>query len=481
MLKLSEIVWGDDSAEKDPNLLEYFVLPTAVKRLGEFNKTLIVGRKGSGKSALLKKLRAHFSNRKNTLIIDIQPSFHAMKNILAEKTLVNRFAEEIFFQYAWQKYLLYKAIVEFGNLSYGKYIKGSYEFARNIAKKDQLTSLDFVETIADIFSRLKLKTGKLGDLGLTLERDLKISSDVAQYIFHIKRIIDRGNFDILYFIDDLDLLWSNTRASNNILLGLLACANMLMSLSKNIHLFIGIREDVYKLLLSKTQHSDKYRNVELLRWEKEELKEILEERIKFNFKGKVKHKDNSLFYHVFPEMIHKVDVLDWMVERTLGRPRELIQLSRIYTEKNESEYPNEQVLLLAERTYSEWKLQDLCNEYMYQYPGMMDLFNCWRIVAQYNDQSNFLMDIKHFEFLFLDLMQNTNCEHAWLYQIKNELDYMKLLLILYEIGFVGDVVDIGMEKQVIYSVNTTHRPIFNKIKIHPCFHESMKVKCITNG
>jgi hypothetical protein len=55
-------------------------------------------------------------------------------------------------------------------------------------------------------------------------------------------------------------------------------------MSENIHLLIFMREDVYSILMEKTQHSDKYRNIEMIRWDKEGLISLIEERIRFNFK-----------------------------------------------------------------------------------------------------------------------------------------------------------------------------------------------------
>lgn len=55
-MRLADINWGDDSAEKDPQLLQYFVSSSAFERGKQKRKNIIVGRKGSGKSALRKPL-----------------------------------------------------------------------------------------------------------------------------------------------------------------------------------------------------------------------------------------------------------------------------------------------------------------------------------------------------------------------------------------------------------------------------------------
>lgn len=93
---------------------------------------------------------------------------------------------------------------------------------------------------------------------------------------HLTHIAESGaKFVIL--IDDLDLGWNNSEVANNLLLGLLAAINHLSGLSKNIYVCVFLREDVYSILITKTQHSDKYRNIERIRWEKEDLLHILNE------------------------------------------------------------------------------------------------------------------------------------------------------------------------------------------------------------
>ena len=65
-MELNKIEWGDDSAEKDADLLSYFVDTESYGRCLRKNKSIVVGRKGSGKSALRKKLEDDFSKQEDT-------------------------------------------------------------------------------------------------------------------------------------------------------------------------------------------------------------------------------------------------------------------------------------------------------------------------------------------------------------------------------------------------------------------------------
>jgi hypothetical protein len=65
-----------------------------------------------------------------------------------------------------------------GHGAKGKYAKDSLEFARTISKELNRTSKDIVENISDVLERIKVKAGKLGELGLHLEKELRNVADV---------------------------------------------------------------------------------------------------------------------------------------------------------------------------------------------------------------------------------------------------------------------------------------------------------------
>lgn len=141
-------------------------------------------------------------------------------------------------------------------------------------------------------------------------------------------------------------------------------------MSPNVFPIILMREDVYSLLMPLTQHADKYRNVEQIRWEREQLLDILRSRIAFN---RVQHNAERVedsFQSVFPETIGTSNTVNWLIERTLNRPRELLQLSRNYTESVDAPNPNDVALKASEVGYSTWKLAELCSEFSNQYPGL---------------------------------------------------------------------------------------------------------------
>ena len=469
-MQIREINWGDDSAERDPNLLEYFVSSDSFQRLCAKSKSIVIGRKGSGKSALRKKLEKIFDAQDDTHVINLSPKFNSIKSILNDREITSGFGKEIFFQHTWLRQVLLDCLCYAGDHAKGKYADESLEFARKISLELNRSSKDIVENVADILSKLKAKAGTLGEFGLGIEKELRAVADADALEYHLKKIADSGaKFVVL--IDDLDLGWDNSETANNLLLGLLSATNHLAALSQNLYLCVFLREDVYSLLITKTQHSDKYRNVERIRWDKENLLGILNSRIKFNRRSYGMAEIGDLFHSVFPQMVGTTNADNWLIERTLSRPRELIQLARYYTELAADDQPSDKALKDAEQSYSAWKLDDLCAEYSNQYPGLVNIFAYWK--------TNFFRHRYHLkrteiDEMLLQIAAEIELNEDWFNATIEATDMEKLLRILYEIGFVGDFV-LGGEggSKTFYSYVDRHAPRLEEVQIHPCFRKAV--------
>jgi hypothetical protein len=271
-------------------------------------------------------------------VVNLSPKFNSIRNILNDKDISGGFGQEIFFQHTWIRQILLDCLCLIGHDAKGRYAKESVEFAREVSVQLNRTSKDLVENISDVLSKIKAKVGDLGEFGLALEKELRNVADVDALEHHFRTIAD-GGAKFVVLIDDLDLGWDNSETANNLLLGLLSAVNYLSALAQNIFVCVFLREDVYAILITKTQHSDKYRNIEKIRWDKNDLMSILIERINFNRdRDGFARLDRSL-YTVFPETIGTSNSDNWLYERTLGRPRELIQLARYYTESVDANEP----------------------------------------------------------------------------------------------------------------------------------------------
>jgi hypothetical protein len=305
---------------------------------------------------------------------------------------------------------------------------------------------------------------------LQLEKELRNVADVDSLEHHFLTLTKSGAKFVI-MVDDLDLGWDNSALSNNLLLGLLSAMSYIKALSNNIHIFIFLREDVYLILMEKTQHSDKYRNIERIRWEKDGLINLIEERIRFNFNNSRDDPGGTPFLKVFPSTIGTHNTDNWLVERTLSRPRELIQLSRFYTEALSGNEPNDEILKTCESSYSSWKLDDLCTEYSNQYPSLVNVFSYWK--TKFFRHKYHLKKADIDEMIF-QLFDEVTINQKWFNDLANNADFDGLLSIFYEIGFIGDFV-LGGEggSKTFYSYSDRHEPRFEEVQIHPCFRKAV--------
>ena len=468
MLNINTIQWGNDSAEKDPNLLEYFVNHPSLKRLYSRSKTFIIGRKGAGKSAIKRKIVDQFRGWEDNYIVDINPTFNIFSNLISDNEIRDNFNQEVFFQYVWLNYLFKKAHIEIGQNP--KNATKTFTFSHLLAVQNNLREKSLLESAKEIISKVRVKAGKLGELGIDIEKTLRADAEVEVYEHHLKEICDAG-YKITWIVDDLDLGWNNSDIANNLLLGLLTCANYIKTISTNLHLFICLREDVYRILLTHTQHSDKYRDIEKIYWSTEDLVNLLQSRINYNLKLQRIPEQPLNFSLVFPETIGTTATQKWLIERTLSRPRELLQLVRLYTERVGNNTPNSETLKLVEQEYSNWKLEDLTTEYSNQYPNLYELFKFWR--SKFYRQK-YSLKKPEFDDMFLEMAASLNIAMQWYMDSVNSLDSRRLLKILYEIGFIGDFILGGAGgSRTIYSFEEVHEPILDAFQIHPCFRKAL--------
>ncbi len=463
------IDWGNDSAENDPDLLSYFVTPANFDRITEFKKTFVIGRKGAGKTAIRKKLISKFEAEKNHIVVEISPTNGIFRNLAGVELLREERGDETIFQYAWLNSIMRKCLNVTGSDKGNDLTVGSAATARAFAKAEGVTNADFVESVASILSSIKLKLGSTAELGLQLENIIKESSAIDRYEYHLKNLANDGCKTTI-LVDDLDIGWDNSDRSNQILLGLLTASMYLKSMHANVNLIFFIRDDIYSILMKKTTHSDKYRDVYKIGWTDTNFQELLAERISQSLTSKPSTESQEDFLKVFPEKIGNQFTLGWMTERTLGRPRELLQLSRLYTEALEADSPSDTTLKNIEEEYSTWKKEDLCAEFVNQYPELDKVFDYWR---HNYFRTKYQIDEDTLEERMFDILDEVSITNDWFVPLKMDVDTKGLARILFDIGFFGDFIKGGDGGSKVSYFGETTNPLLKEVQVHPCFRKSV--------
>ncbi len=87
--RLRNLNFGAPAAERDINqgLKEYFIESESYRRLRDSNKNIVLGNRGTGKSAIFKMLAENFKE-KNNLIIELAPedySYEILNDVLLKE------------------------------------------------------------------------------------------------------------------------------------------------------------------------------------------------------------------------------------------------------------------------------------------------------------------------------------------------------------------------------------------------------------
>ncbi|HBX8265415.1 TPA: ATP-binding cassette domain-containing protein [Klebsiella pneumoniae] len=485
-MNLSEMNWGDDSAEKDSLLSEYFVESASYRRIKSGAKKIIVGRKGAGKSALMKMMLKNHQED-GFIVIKITPSLDVLKSALQTARTIHSednnnnllHIRDVIYTHTWVSYIYESILCKFGekiNKEEGIKIDkltGSRKFASDLSKDLGLYQKSLSGYLQSIINGLKIDAGKFGKIGITigeaedLEKALSDISKANVYKYHVDELL--GNYKVAILVDDLDQGWDGSDESNSFTKGVMYAIDRINTSHADIRTSLFIREDMYAIILSEMQHSDKYRNAEKITWSVDSLKEILTKRIAFNFG--VKPSEEGLYHKVFPEKVGKTYSDNWIFSRTLFRPRELLQFSRIYTESLDGNEPDAKKLKAAELQYSQWKLSDLCSEFYEQYPDLFSILEWWRTKFY---RHKYHLDYEEVRNVIESVFSGVNVKYEWYTELKNSGNVLGLLTILYKIGFIGDY-SLGGNggTKVKYSYEADGTPVLSSVQIHPCFRVAM--------
>lgn len=485
-MNLSEINWGDDSAEKDSLLSEYFVESVSFKRITNGSKKIIVGRKGAGKSALMKMSLDNYK-KDDFIVIKVTPSLEVLKSALQTAKSIHGDDKEnnlthirdVIYTHTWVSYIYEKIICLIGeriNEEPGVKIDklvGSRKFASDMSKDVGIYQKTLAGYMQNIINGLKIEAGKLGKIGISIGEGEDIQTKVSElskiniYGYHIEKLI--GDYKVAILVDDLDQGWDGSEESNSFTKGIMYAMDQLNTTFPDIRTALFIREDMYAIILAGMQHSDKYRNAERIKWSVDSLKEILVRRIIFNLGANASV--NDAYHDVFPDKVGKTYSEKWIFDRTLFRPRELLQFARMYTESLEENEPNAKRLKKAESQYSQWKLSDLCSEFYEQYPGLISILEWWRTKFF---RHKYHLDYEDAEKVISDIYSGVSLTHEWFNKLKGNNDVKGLMRVLYDIGFLGDYALGGNGgTKVKYSYEADGTPVLSSVQIHPCFRVAM--------
>jgi hypothetical protein len=217
-----------------------------------------------------------------------------------------------------------------------------------------------------------------------ISRGQKVVNEVQiQQLAEVMKIIDADIFSQLrepYFvvIDKLDEDWIDDIRRYKLLRALIETIKRFRAVH-NLKIIIALRSDFIERVYRNTQDSgfqeEKYEDLHLrIRRSGEQLFALMSRRIAHLMESVYTKRDVS-FYDVFPVKVAGHATADYIIDRTLLRPRDVIAfVNEILGEAEGHAEITEKIILDAEANYSRKRLQALCHEWIVDHPRLVEYF-----------------------------------------------------------------------------------------------------------
>jgi len=438
-LSIEKLFFGVPAAERDDDLIACFVTSETYNSLAKGQKTIILGNRGSGKSALFKKI-ADDESRKGNIIVQLAPeeySYELLSQSMKKET-EGSWAKQGAYAAAW-KYLILVIVMKKITRSDKRFKYGPkariYQYLR-----DNHTEVD-PNPIGMLISYLKRMEGvKIGkyEAGLKVQELKRLYSleELNPFIDDIDRICYSKKAIIL--VDELDKGWDASEDAISYVAGLFQAAISLNVQFKNLKVLLSLRKELYDNIPALYDDAQKVRDIiEIVEWDESKLLELISRRISNTCPIKKSLPFEEIWNHIFQETLdyRQTKSFNYIVDRTLYRPREIIQFCNDIAEgvrrqllKGSVPFDYKQIAD-AEYSYSEARLKDICSEYRFQYPGLQSVMETFR-GKSYNYTRDDL-EVQLFQILFNEI-PISEVSKSWCENLEPE----NLIEILWNVGFI---------------------------------------------
>ena len=337
---LEKLDLGDTAAENEvQQLRSYFVKTGQYNEARRGHARLVIGRKGSGKTAIFYAVRDSISKTRSRLVLDMKPEGYQFRKLREEVlSKLPEGVQEHTLTAFWTYILLCELCRDVISRDYSWAQRDQERYQTFCELKDLFEALvpndsgDFSERLLHQVNRIssqfksaeKLESDQITELLFTTEIP-DLEKVVANYLTH--------KSEVWMLIDNLDKGWPTRDTSREdilIISGLLdATRKIQRKLEKNnveMHSLVFLRNDIYNLLVRETSDREKDTAITVDWDDPEAFKELVLQRIK------VATELSGSFEDVWPTAFESTvgtrDSFGYVVERTLMRPRDLIRFLR---------------------------------------------------------------------------------------------------------------------------------------------------------
>lgn len=367
-------ILGDIRAEHDTKMLDVAFWESADYKslLESYDRPIVVGRRGTGKSALAYKLSKHWGNKPKTYVLNIAPE---EEQVIGLRDIFDQFGDKYLHikagtKLAWRYALYMELIVEMANhykLKSSLNITPIKEHYQTWGSRRQSITTKIRKKLKSILDKDELPQTRIAELSDKLELDL-----LEEVLFDA---LDSSNITYVIFADKLDEGYSPDNLGVAIVDGFIQAAIDIKSrFAENIIAFTFVRDNIYRAISS--LDPDFTRNTEgqtlRLHWDEYSLFNLICSRLKAVFDSTQENSVRIWNKHAAKELKGR-DGFRKTLKLTLYRPRDiLVLLNEAFLRANS--HDREQIVLsdieATAKTISINRLNDLHKEYEYIFPAL---------------------------------------------------------------------------------------------------------------
>lgn len=504
---------GTGAAENDGEFLsECFLRTPEYSSLLDFDdkKMILLGRTGCGKTALMNMLKNDVD-----VFIPIKPEifvFQYINNI----PFVNAMKEEginleIFYKFLWMHEIISHIIKNYFAYHKKDFFKILSENTKNAGRISELKK--YLDTYGNIFfeeqgiTKLTAEIEKkiAGEMGyadffkvkgtLTQSQKQELQTKASQcvnatQISQLKNVISllKEYFDLnkqrktIVTIDDLDQNWVDDDSKYKLIHALLDALRMFIDIP-NLKVLVAMRAD----LLAKTcevmnRQNEKDEAFTLkINWNENALIQILDKRINYLFRNKYQKSLNITFKDLFNCNINGNLAVNYIIERTMMRPRDAITFVNMCIAKADGyTHITSDAIINAEEEFKYNRLEALKHEWAYNYPNIEEYIKALYCLGNEFYYSDAIFKYSEVEgILYASNKQSDPVVQSFLICGKEdsfcqEASIKKLLNVLFTIGIIGFK---DKRNNIVYA--SPNRPMLNeldysnnlKFVVHPLFQK----------
>ena len=337
---LNLIDLGSPTAENETeSLRSYFVQTAEFARALRSEGAVVVGRKGSGKSAIQLQAVAHLAADKRNCVVDLRPASHHLSEM--REALLSVVSAGVFdhtIAAFWQYVIYFEVMLRLREMVLAK-ARNNISLQEKVSKLEDKFSLNSSVVSGDFTSRLESAVRMV----IAATRNSEIRTDLKNRLTNAmferpipdlrEAVVSFYEFvqDVIVLVDDIDKGWPARKVEAHDVTTVRHLIEALNRIRRDLgkrrvglrHL-IFLRSDVYERLVEQTSDRGKY-NVINVDWsDPEQLRYLLRRRVDTSFPEADREAAWSALNPLLP---NGRDAVDTLIEGSLRRPRFLIDVA----------------------------------------------------------------------------------------------------------------------------------------------------------